>query len=125
MASKKIIIDVVHGDTKINAFMHAADVFESGKQLGEHQTIEVTGDPDLEKLSLNLKETFEKADRNVSFIGIRTVDGVRVEPRPYIRPNTQSISDGHNFGLFKNLLESLGYQVETTQYMHVTSIKLP
>jgi hypothetical protein len=124
MINKKIILDVVHGDAKMNAFMHAADVFEYGKQLGELQSFEVAGDPDLDKLSENIKELFEKVDRNVSFVGIRTIDGVRVEPRPYIRPDTQSISDGHNFGLFKELLEALGYKVETTQYMQVTTVKL-
>lgn len=121
---KLIILDVIHGEDKLNKFMHACDMFEDGKQLGEHMRFEVKGNPDLDKLSVNMKELFEKADRNVSFVGIRTIDGVRVEPKAYFRPNTQSISDGHNFGLFKEMLEQLGYQVETTKFMQVTSVKL-
>lgn len=121
---KTIILDVIHGDHKLNAFMHASDVFEDGKQLGEHMTFEVKGTPDLDKLCVNMKELFEKADRNVSFVAIRTIDGVRVEPKAYFRPNTQSISDGHRFGLFKEMLEQIGYKVETTKFMQVTSVKL-
>lgn len=121
---KTIILDVIHGDHKLNAFMHASDVFEDGKQLGEHMTFEVKGTPDLDKLCVNMKELFEKADRNVSFVAIRTIDGVRVEPKAYFRLNTQSISDGQRFGLFKEMLEQIGYKVETTKFMQVTSVKL-
>lgn len=121
---KEIILDVIHGDAKKNNFMHWADMFESGKQLGKHEQYVITGTPDLKKVALIFKDALEKSGRNVSFVGIRSINNKQPKsPEAYFRPDTQSISDGHNWGLFKNLLEGLGYEVETSQYMHVTSVK--
>lgn len=121
---KEIILDVIHGDAKQNNFMHWADMFESGKQLGKLEQFVITGNPDLKKVALIFKDALEKADRNVSFIGIRSVNGKQPKsPEVYLRPGTQSISDGHNWGLLKGLLEGLGYEVKTTEHMHVTSVE--
>jgi len=122
--AKEIILDVIHGNAKQNDFMHWADVFEAGKQLGELEQVLITGNPEMKQVCLILKEAYEKSGRNVSFIGVRSVNGKQPKTaETYFRPGTQSISNGHNWGLFKKLLEGLGYEAEVSDNMCVTSVK--
>jgi hypothetical protein len=124
-----IILDVICGDKMMklqNNFMHACDVFEKGKHLGQHLQLEATGNPNMEKLCENVKNAYEQASEGyVLFIAIRTIDGERCkEPQAIFNKGIQTISDGSNFGLFKNILKQLGYEAETNEYMMVESIAI-
>ena len=122
----KIVLEILYGEGKINKFMHACDVFEPGKQLVTvHEFYTVTGSNiKLPILCENLKKAFEQAgDKNVVFVGIKSINDKPVkDAMAYIKPETQSISDGKTWGLFKKALEQMGYDVETTQYMQVTKV---
>jgi hypothetical protein len=120
----KIRLDVISSDKRINDFMHAADVFEQGKQLGKYECMEVTGTAEINIFNLInvLKNALENCDKNVVFIGIRSIDDLIFNfPAPYIMKDVQSISDGSKWGLFRDQLIRLGYEVETDQFMRVTS----
>jgi len=123
MKNNKIELDLFYGDDFKNRFMHAADVFEQGKQLAEYNQFVVTGTPDLNKLCDNMKNALEKTGKNVVLVAIRSINGKRVTPRPYIKPNVQTISDGKKFGLFKDMLERIGYKVDVSECMQVINIK--
>ena len=71
----EIVLDIIHGDSKINDFMHVADVFEESKQIGMHEQYKISGTPDIQKIVSIIKEGFEKSGRNVSFVAIRSIDG--------------------------------------------------
>lgn len=117
----KIDIDVIHGEKQINEFMHICDVFEQSKQFGEYECYTVTGSNiNISKLIMNFKNTFEKAGRNVIFIGINNIDGKIFNfPKPYIRPGISMISDGHQWYLLKDLLNLIGYKTEIDKNMRI------
>ena len=120
----KIRLDVISSDKKINDFMHAADVFEQGKQLGMYECMEITGTAEVNifKIVNVLKDALEKCNKNVVFIGIRSIDDLIFNfPGPYIMKDVQSISSGRKYGLFRDQLVGLGYEVETDEHMRVTS----
>lgn len=125
----EVSIDIIQGDKKINEFMHAVDVFEAGKQHGEYQNInfQITGRDEPNWQSV-VNEIFEKSTEqfNVLFVSIRKVDG-KTPDESFVRfkEGVQTISDGKKWGLFSNCLNQLGYQCETNDTMHVTSISLP
>ena len=126
-SSLSVQVDVFHGDKFRNNFMHYADVFEDGKQLANYECFIITGRPNLEKLSINIKESLEKLNRNVVFVAIRSVDNVRVSnPNAYIKPNVQTISMVQNgnlgFAMFNDCLLNLGYKVVTNECMQVLSV---
>ena len=123
----KIILDVIAGDKMRDKLMHSADLFEQGKILGEHNTFEVNGTKKIKinEVTTNVAKAFEEGGNLVvSFVGIRSIDGKPVkDAMVYLKPGVQSISDGHNWDIFKKLLNGLGYtKVETTEYMQVTSV---
>jgi len=125
----KVTLDIFEGDSTLNAFMHASDVFEKGKQLAEASQlefdIEVDGEPDMDKIIENVKTVYETNKRNVIFLSIREVDGKKVNHYPlYLKAGVQSISDGHKFGLFKDWLEHIGYETRTNEFMVVEEAKL-
>jgi hypothetical protein len=124
----KIIVEILYGDRKINQFMHSADIFEPGKQLvTNHENYTITGtDIKLPLLCENVAKAFEKGgDKNVVFVAIKSINDKRVkDAMPYFKPETQSISNGKTWGLFKDVLMQMGYEVETSQHMHVTNVKI-
>ena len=66
-----------------------------------------------------------KEKRNLVFLGIREVDGVLTNKyKPFIQEGVQSISDGHQWGMFHKMLEKIGYKVETNQHMVVLNAEL-
>lgn len=114
---------------KINLFMHYADTFETGKELVEFKQIIVTGDPNLDNLTNLIKETFEKVKYDVIFIAINSINGERCSnPRAIIKDGVQTLSmdqDGNgklSWGLFKDILNQLGYYAKTDKHMHVKSV---
>jgi hypothetical protein len=120
IGSFSVELDLFYGDGFKNDFMHACDMFERGKQLATYEQFVVTGKPDLENLCENTKNALEKLGKNVVFVGIRNIDGKRInDPKPYIKPLTQTISNGKQFGLFKEMLEQLKYKVEVDEFMQV------
>lgn len=123
----KLYFDVIAGHKHINAFMVACDVFDGGKkQLGVHYLITSTVEDDVvvskewaDNIINVMKGGFESQSYNVSFIGFRSLS----VDSTYIRQETQSISNGERWILFKNMLEGLGYTCTTTEYMTVLSAK--
>ena len=127
----KIILDVLAGDRQVNHLMHCADVFEDGKQLADYDQIEVDIALDIPKdmsaseFQDKMKLAHEKSGKNVVFMSIIKLDGVPTnEYPPYIMEGVQTISSGKKWGLFKDVLENFGYEVEHTDRMIVTSAKL-
>jgi hypothetical protein len=110
-----------------NDFMHAGDVFEKGKQLAKFFQAEIKGDPNLDMVCENFKNAMDRAGGYSVFVAIRSVDGERcTEPRAYIMEGVQTISMEQNgslgWGLFKDMLETLGYTVETNEHMVVEKV---
>jgi Fic family protein len=121
----KISIVAVFAESSLNKLMHAADVFESFKQLGEFYTLEITGEPDLDFLCENMRKTLEESGKSVTFASIVKVDGVPTNKYPYyLKPGVASISNGHQWALFKDLLNQRGFDVETDNTMKVKSATL-
>lgn len=123
----KVILDVIAGDGMRNKFMHYADMFEDSKQLGEYQQMTVSGKPemDINNISRNMKDALEKVGMNVVFVSVRQVGPTLTNDyERYIKPGTSSISNGHKWGMFHELLKQLGYEVETNERMQVISAKL-
>lgn len=132
-----ITLDVIRGNFQMNNFMHNMDVFESGKILGEAEQIEINTTMEdnhvvdflsgiVEKLRMAMEDDSVKSEQQiVSFIGIREINSIKnYSIPPYIKPGVQSISNGSKYILFSKLLESLSYEVTTSDYMHVLTAKL-
>ena len=80
---------------------------------------------DFNQVIIKLKLSLEEVKRNVVFIGIREVDDKKTnEYLPFIKEGVQTISTGHQWGMFHNMLEQIGYKVETNEHMAVTNAKL-
>lgn len=123
----EVEIDIFHSPSLLDKFMHAVDCFESGKRLAVFERMTVTGDPDLTKLCENIKNALEQVKRELLFIAINSIDGVRSkEPYAYIRPKIQTLSMYQNgnlgFGLFKDILGQLGHKAKTNETMEVTRV---
>jgi hypothetical protein len=126
---KKIVIEVdaIFGDKNLNEFMHAVDMFEEGKQLAEYCPLVITANSEvnLENVVENMRKSLDSAGMNVVFVALKSVDGNKSEDiKAFIKPNVQTLSSGKKFGLFKDHLERIGYQVETDKYMHVLSVSI-
>jgi len=129
----KIIFDLIAGDDQLNGFMHACDVFEAGKHLGDHIQFvadfeqKKEEDIDIPRVIEGMKDAVRKGDQksNVIFLSVRQIDGVKTNKYPpYIKEGVQSISDGEKWGMFHEMLDRIGYDVEHTQFMQVTEAKL-
>jgi hypothetical protein len=128
------ILDVFGGNSMMklqNELMHAADVFENGKQFADFSQVEIVshGLPNTAIICTSLKNSYERAGGYVLFAAIRSVDGKRCEePKAYIQNGIQTITMLQNgelgWALFKDLLEHLEYEVETDEFMHVESVTL-
>lgn len=132
-----LILDVIRGNFQMNNFMHRMDVFESGKILGEAEQIQVNAKMEeshvvdflngiIENLRMAMEDDSVKSEQQiVSFIGIREINSIKNSSiPPYIKSGVQSISNGSKYILFSKLLEILGYEVTTSDYMHVLTAKL-
>lgn len=135
----EIEIDFLGGDKNLklmNDMMHAVNMFEKGKQLAIHNRFSITGeikqnlfgpeDPELNEICAKIANAFVKSDGYAVFVGIRSVNGKRVEPRAWFMPEIQSISMHQNgelgWALFKDILSHLEYTVQTDQQMRVISV---
>ena len=112
--------------TMQNEFMHAADVFEKSKHMASYKQMDVTTqnlEHTLSTIHGNLKSAIESKDGYIVFIAIKEVNG-----EPYKDDNiiftsgVRIISTGSKWFVFKDVLEQLGYSVETDKTMVVTNI---
>lgn len=123
----KVKVDIIHGDKQKNEFMHACDMYEPSKQLGEYEQVVVEGSEDmnLEELTTNIKNAYDQSGRSVVFVSVRQVGPTLTNDYDrYIMPNISAITSGKKWGLFKSVLEQIGYEVETNEHMQVESVKL-
>ena len=59
------------------------------------------------------------------FFSVREIDGEKTNIiKPFIKEGVQSISTGHQWGMFNKMLQNIGYEVEHFEFMEVTSAKL-
>ncbi len=123
----EVILDVFTSNALQNDFMHASDVFEQSKQLASHDFVKISGTPEMnfEKMAETVVNAYKEAGQNVVFVCIRMIDGVWCNKYPaYLMQGVNSISNGNQWGLFKDMLETLGYHVEYNERMQVLSAKL-
>jgi hypothetical protein len=123
----KATMDIIVGDSKINEYMHSLDVFEKGKYVASLHQIVVSGENlPLDFLVDHIKNAYEKVgSASVVFVSICSADGVfTANYSPFIKPNVQTISNGTQYGRFKDQISGIGYEVETDEFMHVLSAKL-
>ncbi len=130
-SSCEIEIDFLGGDKTAkftNELMHAADMFERGKQFATHDRFVVTGNPDLPKLCERIANAYEQAGGYAVFVGIRKINGKRVtEPYAWFMSGVQSISMKQEnkplgWALFKDILEQLDYTAKTDKNMRVVAV---
>jgi hypothetical protein len=131
MKEVNVDINIISGPRMQNDLMHGMDIFEKGKQLGKYNCYTLTFNtedgtlPEPETMVKVMKEGLEATDQNVIFIAIDSIGGQKVsDPKAYIKPDVNAISDGSSWFLFKDLLVKLGYEVTTDDHMCVTSISL-
>lgn len=125
----KVVLDILGGykeDKFINEFMHAADVYEEGKQYAQYFQLIVEGTPNLNELIPNILKTYNQLNGYIVFAAIRSIDDKRCnDHKGYFMENVQTISlnvDGTlKFCLFKDLLKYLGYDCLTDQKMYVVN----
>lgn len=129
-----ITIDFLGGYSKMqtmqNEFMHAADVFEQSKELVMHdRTTLITSD--LEKTLASLHENYKKSVEQVGgyviFIGICHVNGKEYkDTNCFFKEGVRSVSmlqkGTLGWGVFKDILTKLGYDVVTTNDMKVIKV---
>ena len=111
-----------------NQLIHAADVFENGKQFATHDRFIVTGNPDLPKLCERIATAYEQAGGYAVFVGIRKINGKRVDnPYAYFMSGVQSISmkqenEPLRWALFGDILAQLDYNAKTDENMMVVAV---
>jgi len=116
---------VLTAKSNIQQFMQAADVFSPHKVLVAIQTMTLTVEWPLidaeyiAKCQDSLKQALEKSGSVITFMGYQGETEVPV----YFRPEVQQISNGKSWGMFHKFLKSIGYEVETNEYVMVTSCK--
>jgi hypothetical protein len=137
---KRLVMDVLfrnkHQDG-VDRLMHATDVFERGKQFAQYECLEFeineipeTGEKGqtLQNLFNLMKKGFEENEGyKIIFMGVRIYgDGRPKEITPVFRKDIQSLSMIQNgklgWSLFKDVLEHLGWEVETDDKMHLTKV---
>jgi hypothetical protein len=124
--SQNIIIDLFFGDEMMkfqNDIIHAGDIFEKNKHLAKYACISIVGTPDLDKLCMNIKKSYEKAGGYVLFACIRDFNKNNSPKYPYyLKEGIQSISNGTSFYVFKDALVHLGYTPEYDEHLIITKI---
>jgi len=131
-----ITIDILGVFSKIevlqNEFMHAVDLFSNSKQLASHIRIVITTtNPNISTglIQKNIKKIIESQGGYVLFIGICHVNGKKYDDQNYYLKKGINILSMINektkqlgWTTFKDVLNQLGYKVETTQDMKVIKI---
>jgi hypothetical protein len=128
----KIEIEVLKADGTLklqNSLMHAASLFEDGKQMVQYERFIVTMKPNspYESLCEEIANVFNQMGGYCIFVGIETVDGIKLEKNyTWFEKNVQSLSiiqnDGLKWILFKDFLKTRGYNVECDERMFVVNI---
>ncbi|MFA5312751.1 MAG: hypothetical protein WC375_05430 [Methanomassiliicoccales archaeon] len=104
---KKLNIVIICSDSKKDQMMHAFDVFEPFKRLGEvhHMTGDLNDGVTQSQALENIRNAFEKD-------GTYRILAIFIPNDPegaFIDTTVKVISNGSQWGLFKNLLASLQY----------------
>jgi len=123
----KVIVDIFGGDSRMkftNKLMHAGDLFESFKQLCECMQANITADSEIDFFSI-IKSKMEANGGYVIFVGIREIDGKRVDPKAYVMQGVSVLSTGESWCLFSDALRKLGYEVEEDKNRRVINVKMP
>jgi len=121
----KVIVDIFGGDSRMkftNKLMHAGDVFEGFKQLCECMQANITADSEIDFVNI-IKSKMEANGGYVIFVGIREIDGKRVDPKAYVMPCVSAISTGESWYMFGDALRRLGYEVEEDKNRRVINVK--
>ena len=130
-SSCEIEIDFLGGNQTAkltNQLMHAADMFESGKQFATHDRFTFTGNPELPKLCERIATAYEQAGGYAVFVGIRKINGKRVDNSyAWFMSGVQSISMKQEnkplgWALFRDILAQLDYNAKTDDNMRVVAV---
>ena len=128
MKDIKIKFDAIyHESKKLDDLMHASDVFENSKRLGKYHQVIITANSDVDLSSLvnNIKEALESTEALVIFVALRSIDSKPcIDNTSYLMEGVSSISNGKQWGLLKDFLESIGYKTTCDDRMRVTSAYL-
>lgn len=123
---------VISGNKMLTKLMHAGDVFEKSKVLGEIKIFSVDY-KEKEKVTLQRAAKIIEPIRIgleeneiVSVVHILEVTNGNITTKnegqilPYINKEVRCISDGHKWGLLSQLIESnLGLKVVTDEHMFI------
>lgn len=108
-----IIVDIIGGeeiDKCINNLMHGADLFNKNKKIVKSYTMEISGNPNIKKLCMNIKNSFEKMNGFVYFVGIKDTNNF------YMKENINTIVMKKQKKLFsysfKEFITLLGYDLK-------------
>lgn len=119
-----IILDVIMGDAMINRLMHAADTFESSKILGEHSQLELVGNPNVFTLAKTIADGLNESGKIVSFVGLKLINGKPIwHGTHYFKPGLRTISTGRQWGVARDMIRTLGYEVETDETLVITNVQ--
>jgi len=127
---RKIVMDALYGDAKLNDVMHAADIFEDFKQLATYQelTLDVSfNDDEIERAQKTIDHVVNaltQSGMNVTFVSIKAIDNIPVKMNNYIKPGISVISQNKKWYMFHEFLTKIGYDVKTDNNMQVLSAKL-
>lgn len=120
----KLYFDVIYSNKLLNDLMIAMDLFDQGKKnLGDVKQVVITISQEIvhkhqiDQLIRGMVRIWSEEGKNIVFIGYRSLEFSSI----HIKPGIQTISDGNKYGLFKDILTTLGYKVETTDIMEVIS----
>lgn len=125
---------VVAGPKLIDSFMKAADLFRA-KNLGivEEMTVVYKEDQNISidraaALIPFVKEVFEKSEKIVSFIHLKSVRNNNVitlndSVKPYYDEKIREVSNGHTSFVFKEFIEkTTGFKCNTDQNYFIKEI---
>jgi hypothetical protein len=130
MKKNVIPFNIIVKDSQMTSIMQATDLFDSGKIIGQRQSIEITYDVDAEITEERIANTMKALVEAYSEFGKQEIVfldlsiGI-VNSTPYVDKRVRQVSDGKKSFLFVDWLKHIGYDVETTQDMYVKSIKQP
>ena len=90
-----------------NEFLRACDLIESFKVMAS------VAEVDTNVSAMQMKEAIERDGGYAVFIGAADI---------YLMPGVSAITDGRKWAMLKEILEKLGYKVETDSHMVVKKV---
>lgn len=106
--------------------MRACDLFPESKRFVTYDRMVVYGTPNLDKLCEIVAESFKAAGGFAIFVAIRKVDGKRGNWPVWFERGISTVAmdqgEGLSWGLFKDILQQLDYNVQTDVAQKVIEI---